>query len=172
MCGRRGAHRGRSGDDHVALAQAGVASISGRSWVMPLRLPPVSVTASGVPPSVITWCFELVRTRSTGLGSVLPLPVNARTCEPSTAARDPSISLAALSLANSSSCSCCYTSASCASCPVAGTPTECPCTARTRCWATPTSCQTITGPARSNRLQDHSVVPVLDRWREWSRYGA
>ena len=38
---------------------------------MSLRLPPVRMTASGVPaPSVMTWCFEPVLARSTGLGPV------------------------------------------------------------------------------------------------------
>lgn len=49
----------------------GMASISGMSWVTSLRLPPVRITASGVPcPSVIRWCFDPVRPRSTGLGPV------------------------------------------------------------------------------------------------------
>jgi hypothetical protein len=39
---------------------------------MLLRLSPVSDTCSGMPcPSVIGWCFEPVRARSIGLGSVL-----------------------------------------------------------------------------------------------------
>ncbi|GAA3596215.1 hypothetical protein GCM10022295_91490 [Streptomyces osmaniensis] len=53
----------------------GMASSRGSSWVTSLRLPPVSRTASGVPcPSVIKWCFEPARPRSTGDGPVwLPL---------------------------------------------------------------------------------------------------
>ncbi len=40
-----------------------------------LRLPPVSETASGIPcASVIRWCFEPGRARSTGLGPVLGRP--------------------------------------------------------------------------------------------------
>lgn len=47
-----------------------MAWIRGMSWVTSLRLP-VSDTCNGMPgPSVIRWCFELVRARSTGLGSV------------------------------------------------------------------------------------------------------
>ena len=39
------------------------------SWVMSLRLPPVRVTASGMPPaSQIRWCLEPGRARSTGEG--------------------------------------------------------------------------------------------------------
>jgi len=42
------------------------------SWVMSLRWPPVSETASGMPcASVIRWCLEPGRARSTGLGPVL-----------------------------------------------------------------------------------------------------
>ena len=45
--------------------------ISGMSWVMSLRLPPVRITASGIPlASVIRWCFEPGFARSTGLGPV------------------------------------------------------------------------------------------------------
>lgn len=53
----------------------GIASSRGNSWVTSLRFPPVSRTASGVPcPSVIRWCFEPARPRSTGDGPVwLPL---------------------------------------------------------------------------------------------------
>jgi hypothetical protein len=44
----------------------------GRSWVMPLRLPPVNETASGMPcPSVMMWCLLPGRARSTGLGPLL-----------------------------------------------------------------------------------------------------
>jgi hypothetical protein len=47
----------------------GTALSSGMSWVMSLRLPPVSVTASGMPPaSQIRWCLEPGRARSTGEG--------------------------------------------------------------------------------------------------------
>lgn len=43
----------------------GRASTSGISWVLSWRWPPVTVTASGMPPvSVITWCFVPGRTRS------------------------------------------------------------------------------------------------------------
>src|SRR5215813_14806647 len=45
------------------------------SWVTSLRLPPVSDTASGMPcASVIRWCLEPGRARSTGLGPVLGRP--------------------------------------------------------------------------------------------------
>lgn len=48
-----------------------MASIRGSNWVTSLRLPPVRITASGVPwPSVIRWCFDPDRARSTGLGPV------------------------------------------------------------------------------------------------------
>jgi hypothetical protein len=47
----------------------GTASTSGISWVMSLRLPPVRLTASGMPPaSQIRWCLEPGRPRSTGDG--------------------------------------------------------------------------------------------------------
>ena len=47
----------------------GMASTSGMSWVMSLRLPPVRLTASGMPPaSQIRWCLEPGRPRSTGDG--------------------------------------------------------------------------------------------------------
>ena len=47
----------------------GTASTSGISWVTSLRLPPVSVTASGMPlVSQIRWCLEPGRPRSTGDG--------------------------------------------------------------------------------------------------------
>src|SRR5690242_8247982 len=61
-----------------------MASISGMSWVTSCRLPPVSVAASGMPPaSVITWCLDPARARSTGLGPVLaPLLALARATRP------------------------------------------------------------------------------------------
>ncbi len=44
-------------------------AISGMSWVMSLRLPPVRATASGMPPaSQIRCCLEPGRPRSTGGG--------------------------------------------------------------------------------------------------------
>ena len=47
----------------------GIASSRGISWVTSLRCPPVNVTARGRPPaSVIRWCLEPGRPRSTGLG--------------------------------------------------------------------------------------------------------
>ena len=47
----------------------GIASSRGRSWVTSLRLPPVRGTASGMPAaSVIRWCLDPLRPRSTGLG--------------------------------------------------------------------------------------------------------
>src|SRR5271156_1288796 len=80
------------------------------SWVASLRFPPVSETASGIPcPSVITWSFEPVRARSTGLGPVFGPPFTARTCDPSITALDQSSAPAAFSSASSSSCSCCHT---------------------------------------------------------------
>jgi hypothetical protein len=49
--------------------------------VTSLRFPPVSEAASGMPcPSVIRWCLEPARARSTGLGPVL--------CRPSEPARE------------------------------------------------------------------------------------
>ena len=49
----------------------GVLSTWGSSWVTSWRLPPVGVTARGMPPaSVMTWCFEPGLRRSTGLGPV------------------------------------------------------------------------------------------------------
>ncbi len=49
-----------------------IAAISGISWVTSLRWPPVSDIGSGIPcASVITWCLEPVRARSTGIGPVL-----------------------------------------------------------------------------------------------------
>ena len=62
----------------------GIALISGISWVMSLRLPPVSDTASGIPcPSVITWCFEPGLARPTGLGPVSgrPSPPARASCQ-------------------------------------------------------------------------------------------
>lgn len=48
-------------------------SIKGSSWVTSLRCPPVSVIARGTPPaSVIRWCLEPLRARSTGEGPVKP----------------------------------------------------------------------------------------------------
>ena len=68
MAAEFAAGRGLSGVQRTG----GMASISGMSWVTSLRLPPVSDTASGMPcASVITWCFEPGRARSTGLGPVL-----------------------------------------------------------------------------------------------------
>ena len=51
---------------------AGMASMSGMSWVTSWRLPPVRVTARGTPPaSLIRWCLLPGRPRSTGLGPTL-----------------------------------------------------------------------------------------------------
>jgi hypothetical protein len=51
----------------------GTASTSGISWVTSLRLQPVSVTASGMPPaSQIRWGLEPGRPRSTGEGRPRP----------------------------------------------------------------------------------------------------
>ena len=59
------------------------------SWVTSLRLPPVSSTASGTPPaSVIRWCLEPSRPRSTGLRPVFGPPLSARTWLESTTARE------------------------------------------------------------------------------------
>ena len=56
-------HRPRTG---------GTRSSSSSSWVTSLRLPPVSVHASGMPPpSTSRWCLLPARPRSTGLGPVL-----------------------------------------------------------------------------------------------------
>lgn len=56
----------------------GIASISGSSWVMSLRLAPVSISDSGMPcASVRRWCFEPGRARSVGLGPVFdPTPLH------------------------------------------------------------------------------------------------
>jgi len=49
----------------------GIACTSGMSWVTSLRLPPVSSTGNGTPPaSVMRWCLERGRLRSTGLRPV------------------------------------------------------------------------------------------------------
>ena len=54
----------------------GTASSSGMSWVTSLRLPPVSVTASGMAlPSVSRWCLLPGRARSTGLGPIASSPL-------------------------------------------------------------------------------------------------
>src|SRR5438094_122117 len=53
----------------------GTRSSSSSSWVTSLRLPPVSVQASGMPPpSTRRWCLLPARPRSTGLGPVLAPP--------------------------------------------------------------------------------------------------
>jgi hypothetical protein len=105
----RGRRRGRPRRPRTV----GIASRSGISWVMSLRLPPVSEQASGVPrPQVITWCLEPLLERSAGLGPGLS-PPKARTCELSIAARDQSVRSASFRFANSSSCSRCQTPASC-----------------------------------------------------------
>lgn len=66
----------------------------GRIWVTSCRLPPVSVTASGVPwRSTIRWCLEPGRARSTGVAptwSPLSRPGRAsrpRRCRPGPRAR-------------------------------------------------------------------------------------
>jgi hypothetical protein len=54
----------------LAARIGGTASSSGMSWVMSLRLPPVRLTASGMPPaSQIGWCLEPGRPRSTRHGT-------------------------------------------------------------------------------------------------------
>lgn len=64
---RLGVRRGRPGLPRTG----GTASSRGRSWVTSLRLPLVRMTASEVPlPSVIRWCLEPARPRSTGDGPV------------------------------------------------------------------------------------------------------
>lgn len=56
----------------LAPQTGGTAWSSGMSWVTSLRLPPVRVTASGMPvASVIRWCLLPVLPRSTGLRPVL-----------------------------------------------------------------------------------------------------
>lgn len=56
----------------TATRTDGMAWIRGMGWVTSLWLPPVSDTCNGVAcPSVVRWCFEPVRARSTGLGLVL-----------------------------------------------------------------------------------------------------
>ena len=71
------------GDHHLGSAagpareagDGGTRSSSGSSWVTSLRLPPVSVQASGVPcASVRRWCLEPARPLSTGLGPVSEPP--------------------------------------------------------------------------------------------------
>ena len=62
-------------------AMAGIASMSGRSWVMSWWLPPVSDAANGIPPaSVIMWCLGPGRPRSTGrsLLGLVSEPAHAR----------------------------------------------------------------------------------------------
>jgi hypothetical protein len=117
------------------------------SWVTSLRLPPVSETASGMPcASVITWCFEPGRARSTGLGPVLGRPSSpgcaSRRSPPWTspkrprrAARPAAIRAAAARYRPRASpaAAASRSSPSRSPAPAAGTPTESPCTGRTRC---------------------------------------
>ena len=80
----RGLRRGRPRLPRIG----GTASTSGMSWVTSLRLPPVSVTASGTPPaSTIRWCLEPGRPRSTGEAPTWAPPFNVRTCGASIAQR-------------------------------------------------------------------------------------
>lgn len=93
----------------------GIASTSGMSWVMSVRLSPVSLTASGIrPPSQIRGCLEPVLTRSTGLDPVAA-PTFRRTWDASTHARDQSTRLAAFSSATNVRCSWSNTRAACQS---------------------------------------------------------
>ncbi len=66
----------------------------GRSWVMSLRFPPVSDTASGMPcSSTVGWCLPPGRARSTGPGLLLGpggRPARARSNGPASSARSSS----------------------------------------------------------------------------------
>ena len=92
----------------------GTRSSSSSSWVTSLRLPPVSVQASGMPPpSTRRWCLLPRRPRSTGLGPVLAPPFSpaggsSRRSPAPTRARS-----AACSSASSSACSRSQTPACC-----------------------------------------------------------
>jgi hypothetical protein len=86
----------------AATGRARSSSSSGSSWVMSLRLPPVSVIASRMPlASTRRWCLEPARARSTGDGPVRSPQKGARMWLESAAARDQSILPAALSLTSS-----------------------------------------------------------------------
>ncbi|GIH24571.1 hypothetical protein Aph01nite_28810 [Acrocarpospora phusangensis] len=62
---------GASAGAAAFAADLGMASSSGRSWVTSSRLPPVRITASGMPvASVIRRCLLPARPRSTGDGPV------------------------------------------------------------------------------------------------------
>ena len=63
---RSGRRRGRP----TRPRTAGTASTSGISWVTSLRLPPVSVQASGIPVASTRRCFDPFLPLSTGLGPV------------------------------------------------------------------------------------------------------
>jgi hypothetical protein len=68
---RRGRRRGRP----TLPRTGGTRSMSGTSWVTSLRLPPVTVQASGIPvASTKRWCLEPCLPRSTGLGPVAAPP--------------------------------------------------------------------------------------------------
>jgi hypothetical protein len=77
-CGRsrgRGPAAGMGAWVFPASVPHGLASGSGMSWVMSLRLPPVSGTAGGVPCAwAITWCLWPGRARSTGPGPTWTAP--------------------------------------------------------------------------------------------------
>lgn len=91
----------------------GIASSNATSWVTSLRLPPVRITARGVPAAaVIRRGLEPGRPRSTGLGPV-GSPVSARRCEESTTAWARSRSPTPRSSASSVSYSRCQTPALC-----------------------------------------------------------
>ena len=69
--GRRSASSAGASAVPTRPRTGGTRSSSSSSWVTSLRLPPVSVQASGMPPpSTSRWCLLPARPRSTGLGPV------------------------------------------------------------------------------------------------------
>src|SRR5438105_3025198 len=130
------------------------------SWVTSCRLPPVSVAASGMPPaSVITWCFEPVRARSTGLGPVLapllapahatrrPPPAPSRSPRPPAAGPAAPHAAAATPQPDASPAAAASRSSPTRNpAPAARTPTGCRCTARTRSRTAPCDHPAAAGP--------------------------
>ena len=101
--GRRSRWRAVAAADRREPRTGGTRSSSVSSWVTSLRLPPVSVQASGMPPPSTRRCCLLPRRPlSTGLGTRLRAPFFACTWLESAIARDHSISPAACSSARSS----------------------------------------------------------------------
>jgi hypothetical protein len=106
VVGAVGEHRFRSVPGRPRRPRTGgIAWMSGMSWATSLRMPPVSDTCSGMPcPSVIRWCFEPVRARSTGARPCFAPPFIARKREPSITALDQSSWPAAFNSASRLSC--------------------------------------------------------------------